>query len=185
MNWSEYASRYNIFGSSQKVEKLYNNKTDGFVAETLICPSAAASNATGVNYHHFPIKRSYSYNCYINIRNKVNATTDKDRSRNLGKLTEMTEPSISMIMLDDWRYSKFGSPSPASYRDCHAIKGITDTIFPPFGNYGTHGRQANVLFGDGHAETTATFTVLTSDGDYANSFAIWYKAKERSVKSFD
>ena len=130
-------------------------------------------------------KRSYSCNCYINIRNKVNATTDKERSRNLGKLTEMTEPSISMIMLDDWRYSKFGSPSPASYRDCHAIKGITATIFPPFGNYGTHGRQANVLFGDGHAETTATFTVLTSDGDYANSFAIWYKAKERAVKSFD
>ena len=185
VNWSEYVSRYNVFGNTQEIPKLYNNSVTGWVSETMICPAAAANNAASVNYHHFPIKRSYSYNCYINIYNKMVATSDKNRKRNLGKLSEMTEPSLSMVMLDDWRYSKFGSPSPSSYRDCHAIKGVTATIFPPFGQYGTHGRQANVLFGDGHVETTASFTLRKSDGDYGNSFALWYPDKERVKVSFD
>ena len=52
--------------------------------------------------------------------------------------------------------------------------GVTGGSYSCFGRNGAHGTMANVLYFDGHAETTASFDLVGSDLNYTNAFNTWY-----------
>ena len=185
--WVEYAIYTNLFGATDSGEKFQTstNRTD-YEDPVLMCPQAASSNENLWRTPHlFTIRFSYAYNGYINIRTKLNATND-DKYRYLGKLSGMTDPGVSMIVIDDWRKSLHSNVS-SSIRSNYSLKTLEssgETAYGCVGDYGAHGRQAGTLFGDGHAESTATFTVVVKNYDWANSFGIWYPGT-RTVKSYE
>ena len=198
MYWSEYATRMGLFAQPVVVEKgLHPDYSDrkGWYLETLICPAAegAGENVPGIN--NFPTKCTYKYNAYIQMSTKINAT-NHDKFRYLGKIKEITDPSITMIMIDDWRKSLIATLSGSGHSNnrpsgngIKALEVSGGTAYASVGRYGAHGKHAGVLFGDGHAEATATFTVMSANSDIVNSFGIWYKKQANSgsliVKNYE
>ena len=173
MTWAEYGARYNLFGKSRVVRGLHPGyaSTYGYAQQSLVCPAAARVKYQS-NYNHFPILRSYSYNAYINIHTKLNGSNGYDKYRNIGHVQEMTEPTKTVTILDDW--SKMISTQSSTVRYQQGLKAIRMTAFPNLGRYGAHGRKANVLFGDGHAATTGSFYLCDTNNDFSDSFSIWY-----------
>ena len=185
INWSEYFSRYGAM-KGEKITGLYPDrpKVDGWETKTLICPSAEAAGEPIARYDHFPIKLAYSYNAYINIMLKVTSAANSDNKiRFMGKLPEMHMPSATMIMMDDWRLRLIATQS-ATLRTRHGIKAIQMTSYPSLGDYGAHGRKANVLYGDGHADTTATFQLVESNQDWSPSFGLWYARTKSKIRTY-
>ena len=181
MTWAEYGARYNLFGKSRVVKGLHPGypSTYGYAQKSLVCPAAARVKYQS-NYNHFPILRSYSYNAYINIHTKLNGSNAYDKYRNIGLVQEMTEPTKTVVMLDDW--SRMISTQSSTIRYQQGLKAIKMTTFPNLRQYGAHGRKANVLFGDGHAATTGSFYLCDANNDFADSFSIWYAQKFSTSK---
>jgi len=116
--------------------------------------------------------RSYSYNCYINIRIQREGSNGNDKYRNVGKIQEITLPSATVVMLDDW--NPLISTQSSSIRTSHGLKALNLTTFPSVGPYGAHSRKANTLFADGHAAPTDSFQLCDKNNDFSNSFSLWY-----------
>jgi prepilin-type processing-associated H-X9-DG protein len=188
--WVEYAIRTGLFGEANTDKKHPTSTKKAFEVKSLICPAA---DAAGENLwylpHLFPFRNSYSYNSYINIRTKLTSSaTGHDQYRFLGKMTEMRKPSVSMVLMDDWRVSLRSLVSVTTVRSSHSIKSLEaqgNTVYGCVGNYGAHGRQAGTLFGDGHAATTGTFTLMPANNDFVNSFGIWYRSNPVIIKSYE
>ncbi|MBE6390296.1 MAG: prepilin-type N-terminal cleavage/methylation domain-containing protein [Lentisphaerae bacterium] len=182
--WAEYGTRNDYFGEKIYVKKGLSpdpgNNSEGWYSETLVCPSAEGAGEDQRQHANIPIKLSYSYNRYINIRTKVNAT-GYDKFRYLGKIKEVTKPSITVVMLDDWRKSLTKTAGTAT-RNTNGLfspsvfssSGVTGGSYSCFGRYGAHGTMANVLYFDGHAETTASFDLVSYDYNATNTFNTWY-----------
>jgi len=197
--WIEYALYTNLFGATDSGDKI-KTKTDrtDYSDPVAMCPAAEASSEAELLWgtaHLFTFRTSYAYNAYINIRTKLaSSPTSHDKYRYLGKLTEMTKPGVSMVVVDDWRKSLKDTIS-SSVRSSNSIKSFEsggsgyNNIYACVGDYGAHGRQAGTLFGDGHAEITATFTLQAANSDFANSFGIWYNnhvpGNKLITKSYD
>jgi prepilin-type processing-associated H-X9-DG protein/prepilin-type N-terminal cleavage/methylation domain-containing protein len=173
LTWAEYGTRWEVFGKCTTVKGLYKSQpnTTGYVQKTLVCP-AAEKVKSQVTYNHFPIVKSYSYNCYINIRIQREGTNGNDKYRNVGKIQEITLPSATMVMLDDW--NPLVSTQSSTIRDSHGLKALNLATFPSVGPYGAHSKKANTLFADGHAAPTDTFQLCDKNNDFSNSFSLWY-----------
>jgi len=180
--WSEYGTRNNYFGEKIYVENGLSptSNTEGWYSETLVCPSAAGAGEDVRVYANIPIKLTYAYNAYINIKTKL-GSTNYDRFRYLGKIKEVTKPSITVVMLDDWRRS-FTTKVSSGLRSTNALyaptissaSGVVGGLYSCFGAYGAHNNMANVLYFDGHAENTATFQLVSYDYNSYNTFDTWY-----------
>jgi len=131
----------------------------------------------------FPTKFSYGYNYYLGTE----ADFKTPYLQKLGKARGYA--SRAVVMLDDWKMHETRSRG-SGYMMHNAIRGLSlslATFYVNIGPYGAHGRKANTLFVDGHAEGVEeihTGADITSSGGtlYDYSLAIWLNRNPKIFK---
>ena len=181
--WHEYMTLGGEFGAAKMGYVVSNWATTyGAILPGLICPEEGEDKARQ-HFRIFPTKLSYAYNYYL-------ATVGSFKGAYLQKLSKARGyASRAVVMLDDWKLHETRSRANG-YMPCNAIRSLAPSnvsYFVNIGPYGAHGRKANTLFVDGHAEGVEelhTGADINSTGgtEYDNSLAIWLNRNPRIFK---
>ena len=159
-SWAEYASVAKTMGGPFGKHRIGNY--DYRYNALLLCPSSGGvENPQSDYYNYVPIIVTYSYNGYF---------IDKTRQygHSLDKITQLANfASKALVLIDDWRPGK--SDSLGRIANAQSITTVSDNNFLSIGTNGAHGRNANQLFADGHAEGKDTIIVEKDE----NSLRFW------------
>lgn len=185
-NWAEHASKDKYWGGSTKsIPKMHGNAS-GFRTPLLECPTALANGFKWRKYNSYPISNSYAYNFYFNPRSsKLNMAS----TYAIVKMTQITKPGITLLLLDDWvaqspnwaqtargQYNVDGDNSKGG---AQAFSWVGPSAGTSTGIHGAHGKvNANMGFADGHAEAKRTFTVINGSQSGRYLPVTWARDKE-------
>ena len=180
-HWKDYMILSGEFGGA-KMGYLVSNwaTTYGAILPGLICPEEGEDKARQV-FNMFPTKLSYSYNFYLGSEGDFKTPYLQKLGNTRGYA------SRAVVMLDDWKMHETRSRT-TGIQLYDALRGLSTsaTFYVNIGPYGAHGKKANTLFVDGHAEGVEEFSCsddITSTGgtNFNYSLAIWLN---RSPKIF-
>ena len=173
--WSEFMTKSNYMGKGPAEKNMYNNTTTGYTHPLLICPTGRTRKGM-VQYNAFPIRNFYAYNFWFNSFGDSNSLALPQYS--LAKMSQMRESAKTMVLVDDWNRSS----APAAYRGYYSadgLKGVGHCLQKvdkdgkiSIGDTGAHGRNANMLFADGHANAQ-DFFYTTNTYHSKGSLIVW------------
>ena len=168
-SWAEYASVSKFMGSSflkQTVGKYTYNAN-----EILLCPSSRGfENSQNLFYNNIPIAVSYGYNTYFIA--KV-----RQYGNSLDKITQLANfASKVLVLMDDWKHParKSGKNRVEASQSFSTVAVETNLSL---GSYGAHGKSANQLFADGHAEGRESVIVEQDE----NTLRFWKTGKSKEL----
>ena len=173
--WSEFMCRSKYMGKGPAVSGMHGS-TKGYTHPLLVCPTGF-SRKNLVVYNTFPIRNAYAYNFWFNPHGDKGTRILQNYT--LNKITQIQRSSKTMALVDDWNKDT----TPAAYRGYYSsegIKGGTHSLQKvglegkmSIGTRGAHGRNASMLFADGHANPQDFFyttKVYHTDG---SSLIMW------------
>jgi len=168
-SWAEYASVSKFMGSSFIKQKI--GTRDYYANEILLCPSSRGfENSQNNFYNNIPIVVSYSYNTYFIA--KV-----REYGNSLDKITQLANfASKVLVLMDDWKHParKSGSNRVEASQSFYKVAVETNLSL---GAYGAHGKSANQLFADGHAEGRESVIVEQDE----NTLRFWKTGKSKEL----
>ena len=181
-NWAENACKDKYWGGGKSVPRMSGTAT-GYQNNMLTCPTAWARGKWR-KYNIFPITNSYAYNFYFNPRT-VSGTLATP-STSIVKATQITKPSVTFVILDDWvspssaqtARGQFSTDGDSSKGGAQAFSWISSDAGTSTGSKGAHGTNANMAYADGHAAATRTFHVIDSSTSGRYIPAPWRRDKE-------
>ena len=175
-SWDEFMTKSTYMGRGKAEPKAYNNTNTVFIHPLLICPTGRSRKSL-ITYNRFPMRTAYAYNFWFNSHGASKNLVLPQYS--LSKMSQMRESAKTMVLVDDWNRTS----SPAAYRgyysadDCkggaHALQKVDKDGKISIGDTGAHGRNANMLFADGHANAQ-DFFYTTNTYHKAGSLIVWH-----------
>ena len=181
--WHEYMTLSGEFGGANMgyvVSKW--STTYGAFLPGLICPEEGVDNARQ-NFNIFPTKLSYSYNYYLGTEGDFKGACLQKLGRARGYA------SRAVVMLDDWKMNETRSRENGYilYNTIRSLAPSNAAYYVNIGPYGAHGKKANTLFVDGHAEGIEELSCsddITSTGGtfFGYSLAVWLNRNPKTFK---
>ena len=156
LTWNEYLCASGRAGAARIEKGLIAEwpSNVAFTSPMLLCPESTEE----INNRSFANQASlisYAYNFWLG--REVDGNESAYFMNKAGKYASTA--SKTLLMVDDWR-DKDGRTN--TNRAKNAVKhwyGTYSALRPNIGDYGAHGKNANMSFTDGHAETRSTFYV--------------------------
>ena len=185
-NWAENACKSKYWGGFKGVPEMYDDKYYGFSNMLLCCPSAMADGYKWRKYNIFPITNSYAYNFFFNPRSsKLNLAS----ANAIVKMSQITKPGITLLLLDDWVAQKpnwaqtargqYNVDGDDSKGGAQAFSWVGPSAGTSTGAFGAHGKAyANMGFADGHVELRRSFYVIKSSTSGRYNPVTWNRDKE-------